>query len=68
MAGSDRSGYILYTNNFKEEEVYRLSEYLKTRFNLNNAVHTRTSITNKKAYIIYIKGSSRDLFVYNIKP
>jgi RNA binding exosome subunit len=52
----DRSGFMLYTNAFTEEEVNLLIDVLKQKFDLNCSIHTRT--VKKKAYMIYIKADS----------
>lgn len=57
-AGSaDRSGFIFNTNSFTLVEVELLVKALKTKFNLDCAIHTRKDSV-KKPYLIYIKSKS----------
>lgn len=53
----DRSGFILNTNSFTLVEVELLVKTLKTKFDLDCAIHTRNDLV-KKPYLIYIKSHS----------
>jgi len=64
--GADRSGFILYTNAFTEDEVKLLTKALKTNFDLNCEIHTR--FVKKQAFTIYIKADSWVKFKTLVEP
>lgn len=66
---ADRSGYIIYTNNFNLFEVENLIQILKSKFNLNCTIQSRISKKTKlPQYYIYIRSQSVNTFVKLIKP
>lgn len=65
--GGDRSGFMLYTNCFMENEVKLLISVLKSNFDLNCSIHTRVD-NNRRAYMIYIKADSWNKFKLLIEP
>jgi LAGLIDADG DNA endonuclease family len=65
--GSDRSGFILYTNAFTRKEVELLIKVLKENFDLNCSIHTRKD-KGKVAYMIYIKADSWVKFKSLVEP
>jgi LAGLIDADG DNA endonuclease family len=65
--GSDRSGFILYTNSFTKREVELLIKVLKENFDLNCSIHTRNDKT-KVSYLIYIKADSWEKFKSLVEP
>jgi hypothetical protein len=68
--GADRSGFMLYTNNFAYTDIELLTNALKSKFDLDCTIHSRKEVLNrnKKAYMIYIKATSRDAFIALVKP
>ncbi|RYE14051.1 MAG: hypothetical protein EOP34_07425 [Rickettsiales bacterium] len=68
--GADRSGFMLYTNNFAYTDIELLTNALKSKFELDCTIHSRKEVLNrsKKAYMIYIKATSRDAFIALVKP
>ena len=66
---SDRSGFVLHTNNFTKQEVVLLIKVLEDKFSLNCSLHTRRkTIKTKEAYTIYIKSDSWDKFINLVSP
>ena len=66
---SDRSGFILHTNNFSKQEVELLIKVLKFNFDLNCSLHTRKkTIKTKECYTIYIKSDSYNKFINLVSP
>jgi hypothetical protein len=66
---ADRSGFIIYANNFKLSEVKILIQVLNSKFNLDCTIQSRLSkSTNLRQFYIYIKSNSADKFVNLIKP
>lgn len=51
---ADRSGYIIYTNNFNLFEVENLVKILKSKFNLNCTIQSRISKKPNYLNIIFI--------------
>jgi hypothetical protein len=68
--GADRSGFMLYTNSFTYTDIELLTNALKSKFDLDCTMHSRKEVLNrnKKAYMIYIKATSRDAFIALVKP
>lgn len=66
---SDRSGFVLHTNNYSEKEVKLLIKVLKENFNLDCSIHIRKeTLKTKKCYTIYIKSKSYNTFIDLVSP
>lgn len=59
-----KNGLKLSTESFQLNEIEKLREILKQKFNLETTIHK----SNKTQYVIYIRTKSMDLLKEIVKP